>query len=98
MKMMSGAALEAVTAHELSRASSLFGTLKQLRLKLKNADEAALDRAFESHVQGVLDKLDSRLPGLDDKPLRTVEITMAKHGLYDAAFQQVILLCQNSRF
>ena len=95
--MISAVALEAVTQSELSRAAAVFGTLKQLRIKLKNADEGVLDRAFEVHVQRVLDKLESRLPSLTDGKLREVEITMAKHGLYDAAFQQVIILCQGSK-
>ena len=96
--MISSTAVDAVTPDELSRASSLFGTLKQLRLKLGNVDGGVLDKAFELHVQGVLEKLDSRLPSLTDSPLRAVEIVMAKHGLYDAAFQQVVLLCSNSKY
>lgn len=95
--MISALALEAVTQNELTKAAAVFGTLKQLRIKLKNVDEGVLDRAFEVHVQRVLDKLESRLPALSDSHLKEVEITMAKHGLYDAAFQQVIILCQGSK-
>ena len=94
--MIPARALSAVTPEELSKAATLFGTLKQLRLRLTNADEAVLDRAFETHVQGVLDKLENRLPALEDTQLQFVEIVMARHGLFDAAFQQAILLCQNS--
>lgn len=93
--MIPAKALAAVAPEELAKAAALFGTLKQLRLRLTSADEAALDRAFETHVQGVLDKLESRLPSLDDSHLHTVEVVMARHGLFDAAFQQAILLCQN---
>ncbi len=96
--MIPAEAVEAVTPVELSKAASLFGTLKQLRLKLKDTDDGILDRAFEIHVQGVLEKLEQRLPTLIDKQLKDVEIIMARHGLYDAAFQQLIILCQNSKF
>jgi hypothetical protein len=51
-------------------------------------------RAFETHVHGVLEKLDKRLPGLEDAQ-RNVEVVMARHGLYDAAFQQIVLLCSS---
>ena len=96
--MIPAEAVEAVTPIELSKAAALFGTLKQLRIKLKDTDDGILDRAFEIHVQGVLEKLEQRLPTLIDEQLRDVEIIMARHGLYDAAFQQLIILCQNSEF
>lgn len=87
-------ALEAVTTQELARAATVFTNLKQLRLQHSNIQESILDNAFETHVQGVLEKLDNRLPVLQNEGLRDVEIIMAKHGLFDAAFQQAILLCQ----
>lgn len=102
-------AIDAMTPQELSRAAALFGTMKQLRIQLKSADESSLDRAFEAHVHNVLEKLDQRLPSLmqqnqehglteeQTKQLMTVEVIMAKHGLYDAAFQQVVMLCQTSK-
>lgn len=102
-------AVDAITATELSRAAALFGTMKQLRIQLKSADEATLDRAFEQHVQSVLEKLDERLPSLvrqneehslsdnQTRQLLAVEVIMARHGLYDAAFQQVVMLCQTSK-
>jgi putative NIF3 family GTP cyclohydrolase 1 type 2 len=82
---------------EVSRAANLFETLKQLRIKLKNGDEAVLERAFEFHVQGVLDKLDARLQSIHEPQQQNVELIMARHGLYDAAFQQVALLCHSSK-
>ena len=102
-------AVDAITTTELSRAAALFGTMKQLRIQLKSADEATLDRAFEQHVQTVLEKLDERLPSLvqqneehslsdsQTRQLLAVEVIMARHGLYDAAFQQVVMLCQTSK-
>jgi hypothetical protein len=50
-------------------------------------------RAFETHVTGVLDKLDTRLSSLTDPRLRNIEVVMANHGLVDASFQQLTLLC-----
>lgn len=93
--MIEASALEAVTPQELAKAATLFDTVKKLRQKLKDIDEGYLDQAFENHVQGVLDKLAARLPIITEKHSKKVEVTMAKHGLYDAAFQQVVLLCQN---
>ena len=85
-------ALAAVTTQELSRAASLFSSIKQVRVKQSNIDEKVLDSAFESHVTQVLEKLDKRLPSLEISALKDAEILMARHGLYDAAFQQAILL------
>jgi len=90
----SPAAVEAVTHEELTRAAELFDVIKQLRLRLTAINEEVLDRAFETHITGVLDKLEKRLDSLQDPLGRRVEVIMAKHGLCDAAFQQIILLCQ----
>ncbi len=60
--------------------------MKQLRLRLGtngSVDEASLNAAFESHVHGVLSKLDRRLPLLNNDNTKRVEIVMAKHGLCD---------------
>jgi hypothetical protein len=39
--------------------------------------------------------LEKRLPHITNENARKVEVVMAKHGLCDAAFQQIILLCQS---
>jgi hypothetical protein len=96
--MIPAAALAAVTTEELSTAATLYGSLKQLRLRMTNADEAALDQSFELHIQNVLEKLDSRLPLQENNYLKISEISMARHGIYDASFQQAILLCHSSKF
>lgn len=89
-------ALQAVGKEELTKAAQLFATLKTLRLRLTDVDEATLDRAFQQHTTTVLEKLDARLALLgDNNPLRRVEVVMAKNGLYDAAFQQVVALNSN---
>ena len=95
-KAVPALALKAVGKEELAKAATLFGTLKSLRLRITDTDEATLDRAFQQHTTSVLEKLDARLAILGaDNQLRRVEIIMAKHGLYDAAFQQVVVLNHN---
>lgn len=95
--MIPAAALAAVTTTELSTAATLYGSLKQLRVRMMNADSESLDKSFELHVQNVMEKLDSRLPSQHNERLKFCEVAMARHGIYDASFQQVILLCQNSK-
>ncbi len=91
-------AFEALTPTEIAKAATIFDNLKHLRIKLKNGDESILEKAFEIHVQSLLEKLEARLMNLETNPLfQKMEIILAKHGLYDAAFQQVILLCQSSK-
>lgn len=94
--MIPSNALSAVKPEELTRAASIFGTLKQLRMRLTpEVEESQLDQAFESHVAAVLGRLDSRIPELNkNEDIKNMEIIMARHGLYDAAFQQAILLGQ----
>ena len=86
-----------VNPEEIAKAAQLFESLKQLRIKLRNGDEAVLERAFELHVNGVLEKLGQRLQVMEDERQQQVELIMARHGLYDAAFQQITLLCQSSK-
>ena len=96
--MIPANALAAVTPEELSGAATLYGSLKQLRIRLTNAEEATLDRQFEAHVQNVLEKLENRLPSIENSRLKSMEICMARHGLFDASFQQCIVLGQSSTF
>ena len=63
-------------------------------MKLTDTKEEVLDKAFELHVCSVMDKLDERLPELDSEYTRLAEITLARHGLFDASFLQAITLCQ----
>lgn len=88
-------ALAAVTPAEVTRAADMFNTVKQLRMRISNVNDTALDKAFESHVFKVLEKLDSRLPAISDDRAKQVELVMTRHGLCDAAFQQLILLGQS---
>jgi hypothetical protein len=93
--MFPARALEAITPETITKAVDLYEIIKQLRLRLSHISEESLDRALETHLQGVLEKLEKRIEKLTENNTRNVEIIMARHGLYDAAFQQMILLCQH---
>ena len=56
------------------------------------SESPSLDLAFERHVDKVLARLHERLIGLRDPASRHGEILMAKHGLYDMAFQELITI------
>ena len=66
-------------------------------MKLTDIKEEVLDAAFESHVFAVMDKLDERLssPALANEYTKVAEVTLARHGLFDASFLQAITLCQS---
>ena len=99
--MISSRVVEAITPLELSRASALFGVLKQVRVQLKTSDEYSLDKAFESHVHSVLEKLDQRLVSIDDATIQKVEIIMAKHGTqldHDVIFMPTVDGCAVSDY
>lgn len=90
-------AFDALNPSEIAKAAAIFDNLKQLRIKLKNGDEAVLERAFEDHVQKLLENLEVRLQQFMDPQQQVVEVILARHGLYDAAFQQVMMLSQASK-
>lgn len=56
------------------------------------SESPSIDLAFERHVDKVLARLHERLIGLRDPASRHGEILMAKHGLYDMAFQELITI------
>ncbi len=90
-------AFESISPAEIAKSAQMFESLKQLRLKLGSGKEEVLERAFELHVQGVLEKLQKRLSENTEPHQQNVEAIMARHGLYDATFQQIALLCQSSK-
>jgi len=79
---------------EMERSALLYGKLRSLRLRLlENQDEKELDKNYQQHTRGVLERLETRLHLLGEQsPLRRVEAVMGRHGLYDAAFQQIVAL------
>ena len=86
-------ALEAVPAAELQKLSALFSVIKQVRNQTFNVDQSLLERQFELHVQGILERLEVRLPAFVDPKAKKAEVLMAKYGLYDAVFLQIIAAC-----
>ena len=92
--MIPSNAFSAITPTEITKASNLFDKLKDLRGRHSNVDVDDLHVAFEAHVRGVLEKLESRMPLFSQNDLlKQAEVSMAIHGLYDASFQQAILMC-----
>lgn len=79
--MIPSQALSAVTASELARSATMFTTIKQLRLRVSDIDEKILDDAFETHVQSVLEKLDERLPQIQDSSVREVYFFVSCIGI-----------------
>lgn len=61
---------------------------------MHNDGALLVSRAFDTHICGVLERLETRLAGLSDARLQHVEVVMANHGLVDASFQQLVLLAQ----
>lgn len=86
-------ALEAVPAAELQKLSAQFSVIKQVRSQSFNGDHSLLERQFELHVQGILERLEVRLPAFIDPKAKKAEVLMAKYGLYDAVFLQIIAAC-----
>lgn len=97
MSIQGSPAFESISPGEIARAINLFNVLKQFRLKLGSGDEEVLERAFEFHVQGILEKLDARLQQVNDAHEKQLEVILARHGMYDATMQQVAHLCHSSK-
>ncbi len=91
-------AFQAINPEEIAKATALFDNIKQLRVKLNYGNEALLERAFELHVRDVLSKLEGQLVQCHTSQEQAVEIILARHGLYDAAFQEMIKFCQAGTF
>lgn len=88
--MIPSHALAAVSASELARAATMFTTIKQLRLRVSSIEESILDEAFETHVQSVLEKLDERLPNIEDSTVREVNDVQQRSQSFD---MKVALRC-----
>ena len=62
--------------------------------------DTELDRkmttGFESHLQNVVKRLNERLKFMKEPAQRHTEILLAKHGLYDLCFQELITYAGNT--
>ena len=75
---------------DLAGVLELFSAVKAMRGEtLSIEDDARMSAAFESHCKTVSTRLAERLQTIDSAQKKT-EILMAKHGLYDVCFQEVI--------
>lgn len=90
---MTGAIM--IPQDDIDNATKLFLSMKDLRMRLSNCDEESITKAFNSHTSTVIKKLTSRSEMLLDNSLKDAELIMAKYGLYDGVFQQIILVCTN---
>jgi hypothetical protein len=88
-------ALEAINPAEIAKAAALFDNIKQIRVTTNLGSESLLERAFELHVQGILTKLEDKLLQSQTPHEQAVQIILARNGLYDASFQQIIKFCQS---
>ena len=68
----------------------LFGAIKSLHGGLNAEQDRRMTTAFETHLQTVVSRLHDRLDNMKDSAQRHTEILMAKHGLYDVCFQEMI--------
>ena len=89
-------AVKAIGTVTIAKANAIFNAMKALRIRIMNVDERTVDDSYDVHVESLLDKLESRLISLSDSMhLQQAEVLMAKYGLYDATFQQIVLLSQS---
>lgn len=84
----------ALTQEDLESVAVLFGAIKAVRSVPSasgvKVDVAQLANNFDKHVNLVINRLNQRLAAMDDKARRQTEILMAKHGLFDVCFEEVI--------
>lgn len=85
----------ALTQEDLESVAVLFGAIKAVRSVPSpsggKVDVTQLSNNFDKHVNLVINRLNQRLAAMkDDKFRRQTEILMAKHGLFDVCFQEVI--------
>jgi hypothetical protein len=91
-------ALEAVSNPDLLKLTSVFKSISQALKASFSVDETALENQFNAHVHGILEKLENRLPSMNEDSSRQIEVLMAKYGLYDYIFQQVHSICCTGMF
>jgi Ca2+-binding EF-hand superfamily protein len=75
---------------DLESLAVLFNTVKSLGGVVDEERERKMANAFETHLQTVVKRLNDRLKTMTEKAERNAEILLAKHGLYDLCFQELI--------
>ena len=81
--------------NDLESVIHLFNSVKIMKATADSSieDENRMTLAFETHCKSVSERLGDRLVSLEPYQ-RSTEILMAKHGLYDVCFQEVIAFCE----
>lgn len=80
-----------LTQEDLEAVAVLFAAIKTLRSQNHEANIESMTIAFDAHVHSVLGRLNERIAAMKgDKYRKQAEIVMAKHGLFDVCFQEVI--------
>lgn len=84
----------AVTGNiNLTQVEDIYNMVKLLHgngRRLEGKDDAKMDKAFRDHADAVFRRLRGSLSSLEEEFERSAETLMAKHGLFDVCFQEVI--------
>lgn len=78
---------------DLEKISDLFASVKLLYgngQRLGASEDRRMTVAFDSHVDDVMGRLKERVSKLEQSYERRTEGLMAKHGMYDICFQEVL--------
>ena len=74
----------------------LFNMIKGLNGNIDAELDRKMTTGFESHLQNVVKRLNERLKSMKEPAQRHTEILLAKHGLYDLCFQELITYAGNT--
>ena len=80
-------------AIDLESVEELFAAVKVLHgngARLPLEDDRRMSQAFDKHANAVLSRLNSRAGDLQYQHDKQAETLMAKHGIYDVCFQEII--------
>ena len=80
----------AIVQQDLESLAALFNTVKNLGGSQDAERERKMTQTFETHLQTVVKRLNDRLKTMKETAQRHAEILLAKHGLYDLCFQEII--------
>lgn len=80
-----------LTKGDLQNLALLFQNIQDMYgSNLSDLQSRRMTATFDNHLQTVVSRLNDRLESIEDSAQRQMEIIMAKHGLYDVCFQEII--------
>ena len=84
--------LVGIPPDDIRAVSALFASIKNAKVGRDSDSSRRLAMAFDSHVKTVANRLTERLRDIGDgnRGQQECELVMAKHGLYDICFQELI--------